>query len=92
MILSLDCRGSLHPTTQLFVILIQSGQHTWGAHLSQSQKVKGSFFFFFFPGTEPWHFYFMNGILNFNLVFVLALFSLPLTGLMEMLLHKFNGE
>ena len=43
-------------------------------------------------GTEPWHYYFMNGFLNFNLVFVLALFSLPLTALMETLLHKFNGE
>lgn len=46
----------------------------------------------FFPGTEPWHFYFANGILNFNLVFALALFSLPLTALMETLLHRFNGE
>lgn len=43
-------------------------------------------------GTEPWHFYFVNGVLNFNLVFVLALFSLPLTALMETLLHRFNGE
>ncbi|XP_054899742.1 alpha-1,2-mannosyltransferase ALG9 isoform X2 [Poeciliopsis prolifica] len=43
-------------------------------------------------GTEPWHFYFLNGVLNFNLVFVLALFSLPLTGLMETLLHRFNVQ
>ncbi|XP_077402409.1 alpha-1,2-mannosyltransferase ALG9 isoform X2 [Vanacampus margaritifer] len=43
-------------------------------------------------GTEPWHFYFVNGALNFNLVFVLALFSLPLTALMETLLHKFNVQ
>lgn len=43
-------------------------------------------------GTEPWHFYFINGVLNFNLVFALALFSLPLTALMETLLHRFNGE
>lgn len=43
-------------------------------------------------GTEPWHFYFVNGMLNFNLVFGLALFSLPLTALMETLLHRFNGE
>uniref|UniRef100_A0A8C4EK83 Mannosyltransferase n=1 Tax=Dicentrarchus labrax TaxID=13489 RepID=A0A8C4EK83_DICLA len=43
-------------------------------------------------GTEPWHFYFANGTLNFNLVFVLALFSLPLTALMETLLHKFNVQ
>ena len=47
---------------------------------------------FDFSGTEPWHFYFVNGILNFNLVFALALFSLPLTALMETLLHRFNGE
>ncbi|KAK5887519.1 hypothetical protein CesoFtcFv8_016117 [Champsocephalus esox] len=43
-------------------------------------------------GTEPWHFYFTNGILNFNLVFALALFSLPLTALMETLLHRFNVQ
>ncbi|XP_061754525.1 alpha-1,2-mannosyltransferase ALG9 isoform X1 [Nerophis ophidion] len=43
-------------------------------------------------GTEPWHFYFINGALNFNLVFVLALFSLPLTALMETLLHKFHVQ
>lgn len=30
-------------------------------------------------GTEPWHFYIRNLILNFNLWFVLALVSLPLT-------------
>lgn len=28
-------------------------------------------------GTEPWHFYIQNLVLNFNGVFVLALFSLP---------------
>jgi len=28
-------------------------------------------------GTEPWTFYFMNGFLNFNIAFVLALLSLP---------------
>ncbi|XP_015238314.1 PREDICTED: alpha-1,2-mannosyltransferase ALG9 [Cyprinodon variegatus] len=43
-------------------------------------------------GTEPWSFYFVNGVLNFNLVFVLALFSLPLTALMETLLHRFNVQ
>uniref|UniRef100_A0A8C6VTZ6 Mannosyltransferase n=1 Tax=Nothobranchius furzeri TaxID=105023 RepID=A0A8C6VTZ6_NOTFU len=43
-------------------------------------------------GTEPWHFYFTNGVLNFNLVFVLALLSLPLTALMETLLHRFNVQ
>ncbi|KAF2359705.1 GPI mannosyltransferase [Trinorchestia longiramus] len=29
-------------------------------------------------GTEAWTFYFINGFLNFNLAFVLALFALPL--------------
>ncbi|XP_066515084.1 alpha-1,2-mannosyltransferase ALG9-like isoform X2 [Hoplias malabaricus] len=43
-------------------------------------------------GTEPWHYYFMNGFLNFNIVFVLALFSLPLTALMEALLQRFNVQ
>ncbi|TNN63487.1 Alpha-1,2-mannosyltransferase ALG9 [Liparis tanakae] len=43
-------------------------------------------------GTEPWHFYFSNGILNFNLVFALALLSLPLTALMETLLQRFNVQ
>lgn len=43
-------------------------------------------------GTEPWHFYFLNGFLNFNLVFALALFALPLTALMETLLHRFNVQ
>lgn len=43
-------------------------------------------------GTEPWHYYFLNGFLNFNIVFALALFSLPLTALMEALLQRFNGE
>lgn len=43
-------------------------------------------------GTEPWPFYFINGFLNFNLVFGLALLSLPLTALMETLLHRFNVQ
>ncbi|XP_062392099.1 alpha-1,2-mannosyltransferase ALG9 isoform X2 [Sardina pilchardus] len=43
-------------------------------------------------GTEPWHFYFLNGFLNFNIVFALALFSLPLTALMEALLQRFNVQ
>ncbi|MBN3319596.1 ALG9 mannosyltransferase, partial [Atractosteus spatula] len=43
-------------------------------------------------GTEPWHYYFVNGFLNFNLVFVLALLALPLTALMEALLHRFNVQ
>ena len=29
-------------------------------------------------GTEPWHFYFVNGFLNFNIAFVLALLPIPL--------------
>ena len=29
-------------------------------------------------GTEPWTFYIVNGILNFNIIFVAALVSLPL--------------
>lgn len=45
-----------------------------------------------FSGTEPWPFYFINGVLNFNVVFALALFSLPLTALMETLLHRFNVQ
>ncbi|XP_041749319.1 alpha-1,2-mannosyltransferase ALG9 isoform X2 [Coregonus clupeaformis] len=43
-------------------------------------------------GTEPWPFYFKNGFLNFNVVFVLALLSLPLTTLMETLLQRFNVQ
>uniref|UniRef100_A0A9J7WZL4 Mannosyltransferase n=1 Tax=Cyprinus carpio carpio TaxID=630221 RepID=A0A9J7WZL4_CYPCA len=43
-------------------------------------------------GTEPWHYYFVNGFLNFNVVFVLALFSLPLTALMEAMLQRFNVQ
>lgn len=34
-------------------------------------------------GVEPWTFYFINGFLNFNLVFVLALASLPVSPLFE---------
>uniref|UniRef100_A0A8C9U3M5 Mannosyltransferase n=1 Tax=Scleropages formosus TaxID=113540 RepID=A0A8C9U3M5_SCLFO len=43
-------------------------------------------------GTEPWHYYFVNGFLNFNIVFLLALLSLPLTALMEALLQRFNVQ
>ncbi|GAB0199705.1 alpha-1,2-mannosyltransferase ALG9 [Grus japonensis] len=42
-------------------------------------------------GTEPWSFYFINGFLNFNVAFILALLVLPLTYLMERLLQKFHG-
>ncbi|KAJ1914241.1 mannosyltransferase [Mycoemilia scoparia] len=31
-------------------------------------------------GTEPWTYYFANGFINFNIVFVFALLSLPLWG------------
>ncbi|XP_053546083.1 alpha-1,2-mannosyltransferase ALG9 isoform X2 [Bombina bombina] len=41
-------------------------------------------------GTEPWTFYFINGFLNFNVVFALALLAIPLTSLMEHLLQKIN--
>lgn len=52
-----------------------------------------SFLLFSHPlGTEPWYFYFINGFLNFNVVFVLALLVLPLTCLMECLLQKFRGK
>ncbi|XP_028401447.1 alpha-1,2-mannosyltransferase ALG9-like [Dendronephthya gigantea] len=37
-------------------------------------------------GTEPWTFYFVNGFLNFNVVFLLALISLPLY-----MLHQFHS-
>ncbi|XP_057551196.1 alpha-1,2-mannosyltransferase ALG9 isoform X7 [Hippopotamus amphibius kiboko] len=40
-------------------------------------------------GTEPWYFYLINGFLNFNVVFALALLVLPLTSLMEYLLQRF---
>ncbi len=29
-------------------------------------------------GVEPWSFYFINGFLNFNVVFILALLAIPL--------------
>ncbi len=29
-------------------------------------------------GVEPWSFYFVNGFLNFNIVFILALLAIPL--------------
>ncbi|KAL0995005.1 hypothetical protein UPYG_G00130540 [Umbra pygmaea] len=43
-------------------------------------------------GTEPWWFYFINGFLNFNVVFVLALLSLPLSLLMEVLLQHYDVQ
>ncbi len=35
-------------------------------------------FLLFLAGVEPWHFYILNGFLNFNIVFLMALVSLPL--------------
>lgn len=39
-------------------------------------------------GTEPWHFYFRNLLLNFNLWFILALLALPIT----LLRFSFSGQ
>lgn len=36
-------------------------------------------------GTEPWHFYFRNLLLNFNIWFILSLLAIPLFGLMKLL-------
>lgn len=38
-------------------------------------------------GSEPWSFYFLNGFLNFNFVFIFALFSLPVLVLVWYLVH-----
>nr|XP_040141128.1 alpha-1,2-mannosyltransferase ALG9 isoform X5 [Ictidomys tridecemlineatus] len=43
-------------------------------------------------GTEPWYFYLVNGFLNFNVAFALALLVLPLTSLMEYLLQRFHVQ
>uniref|UniRef100_H0X7G0 Mannosyltransferase n=1 Tax=Otolemur garnettii TaxID=30611 RepID=H0X7G0_OTOGA len=43
-------------------------------------------------GTEPWYFYLINGFLNFNIAFALALLVLPLTSLMEHLLQRFHVQ
>ncbi|XP_041098213.1 alpha-1,2-mannosyltransferase ALG9 isoform X2 [Polyodon spathula] len=43
-------------------------------------------------GTEPWYFYLLNGFLNFNVVFVLALLSLPVTAVMGALLQRFSVQ
>ncbi|XP_068773041.1 alpha-1,2-mannosyltransferase ALG9 isoform X2 [Struthio camelus] len=43
-------------------------------------------------GTEPCSFYFINGFLNFNVAFILALLVLPLTCFMECLLQKFHVQ
>jgi len=42
-------------------------------------------------GTSPWSFYFLNGFLNFNIVFVLALVSLP-SCLITWKLNPFRGK
>lgn len=43
-------------------------------------------------GVEPWHFYILNGILNFNGAFVLALLSAPLVSLMFIVAKKYNKK
>ncbi|XP_046854479.1 alpha-1,2-mannosyltransferase ALG9-like [Xenia sp. Carnegie-2017] len=43
-------------------------------------------------GTEPWIYYFLNAFLNFNIVFVLALISLPLYMLLELYLSNCKGK
>ena len=45
-------------------------------------------------GTEPWSFYFLNGFLNFNGAFLLAIAVIPviLTGKMFIPKHEENGE
>uniref|UniRef100_A0A2K6ET19 Mannosyltransferase n=1 Tax=Propithecus coquereli TaxID=379532 RepID=A0A2K6ET19_PROCO len=43
-------------------------------------------------GTESWYFYLINGFLNFNIAFALALLVLPLTSLMEYLLQRFHVQ
>merc|ERR1711962_1606859 len=39
-------------------------------------------------GVEPWTFYFINGLLNFNIVFIMALVSLPVC----VILGRMTGE
>jgi len=39
-------------------------------------------------GTEPWHYYFFNGFLNFNFLFFLALLSLPILALEALISNR----
>jgi len=41
-------------------------------------------------GVEPWSYYFVNCFLNFNVVFVMALFSLPFVVRTTNLLVKYD--
>lgn len=43
-------------------------------------------------GTEPWTFYFINGILNFNVAFPLALVSLPICTVIQYHLRNKHAE
>lgn len=43
-------------------------------------------------GTEPWTYYFVNGFLNFNVVFLLALVSLPIFMLVQLYASKSKGK
>jgi len=39
-------------------------------------------------GTEPWHYYFLNGFLNFNFLFFLALLSIPILALEALISNR----
>ncbi|KAI8895318.1 Alg9-like mannosyltransferase family-domain-containing protein [Globomyces pollinis-pini] len=41
-------------------------------------------------GTEPWWFYITNGILNFNIVFLIALATIPVMGLYYLISNQFK--
>ena len=41
-------------------------------------------------GTEPWNYYFINGFLNFNLIFIVAIISLP--GLVSCVLKEYFNK
>ncbi|GAA6031709.1 hypothetical protein JCM8097_001946 [Rhodosporidiobolus ruineniae] len=43
-------------------------------------------------GTEPWYFYLLNGLLNFNFLFLLALLSLPLLAITAAIDPKRFGD
>lgn len=43
-------------------------------------------------GTEPWTYYFINGFLNFNVIFLLALVSLPLFMLVQFYVNRSKGK
>jgi len=39
-------------------------------------------------GTEPWHYYLFNGFLNFNIIYILALLSIPLFAFEVLISHR----